>query len=55
MRHQPKGHMCLNCANYDLKKCQALPFSTMPVIDRYHDGAELVMVVKCIEYRKEDK
>ena len=52
MTHQPKGSMCMHCANYDRDKCKRLPFNNMPAIDRYHDGKELVMVVKCSEYKR---
>ena len=53
MTHHPKGSMCMYCGNYDRDKCANLPFDTMPVIDRYHNGQQLILVVKCVEYKRE--
>lgn len=46
--HRPKGGMCKTCIHYT-RKCEHLPFDSMPVIGKDKDG---VMVVKCDEYKR---
>lgn len=46
-RYIPKGSMCINCKNR-VVNCQDLPFSTMPVLERWAG----YFVVKCTNYEK---
>ena len=43
---QPKGSMCFACVKID-DDCSGLDFKSMPVIDTYPDGTQ---VVKCTEF-----
>ena len=49
MTHR-KASMCRVRVHKD-KDCSKLPFSTMPVIERYHGG----VVVRCLEFKRNEK
>ena len=51
--YQPKGGMCMTCQHND-RDCSALPFHSMPVVDRYYLESEAYPVarVRCTEHVK---
>lgn len=50
--HIPKGGMCTVCF-YGNSNCQALPFSTYPVLEKvYEAGVHTISVVKCNDFTR---
>lgn len=48
MNHQPKGGMCVNCAQAN-KDCSSKDFASMKPIKTYPDG---VKAVKCVDFER---
>ena len=51
-RYQPNGDMCLVCQKA-LANCSQFPFREFQVIDKYKDGQQPVLIVRCRQYERE--
>lgn len=47
MNYQPKGGMCVACANRH-RNCSSLPFASMPVLEV--DGQTII--VRCTQFQR---
>ena len=52
--YAPKGGMCVNCRD-KLKYCAGLHFEDMPVIKVIVNEFVITKIVKCTEFKKNDK
>lgn len=50
----PNGGMCVNCQNMH-RYCGRLDFESMPVINVVSEPSLLTKIVKCTEFKKNDK
>lgn len=50
--YHPKGSMCAVCKNNELPCAQVLQFQCMPVMKRYKQGDDDMIIVKCLMFIK---